>query len=106
MHNPADDTVTRIALCTLAIERRAAIKARYNGAEVELHPHQLVDRNGTPYLRAANPAKARRIDEAPALGFFHLGGLSDLTLCGHSFEPLSAESTAPARETDTVLATL
>ncbi len=106
MHNAQADTATKIALCTLAIERRAAVKARYNSAEIELHPHQLVERNGTPYLRAANPAKARRVDEVPSLGFFHLGGLSDLTLCGHSFEPLSGESTAPARDTDTVLAKL
>lgn len=106
MHNQSDLTETKIALCTLAIERRAAVKALYNGETVELHPHQLVERNGLPYLRATNPAKARRVDEEPSLGFFHLGGLSDLTLCGHSFEPLDAAFTAPARETDAVIASL
>lgn len=106
MHNALLDTDAKISLCTLAIERRAAVKARYNSADIELHPHQLVLRNGTPYLRATNPAKVRRVDEDPALGFFHLGGLSDLTLCGHSFEPLPGPSTAPARDTDTVLASL
>lgn len=106
MQQEPDETSFKVALCTLAIERRAAVRATYNGAEIELHPHQLVERNGTPYLRATNPAKARRSDEDPALGFFHLGGLQDLTLCGHGFEPLDPAYTGPARESDTVLATL
>jgi len=106
MHHSSDETGYKIAICTLAIEKRAAVRATYNGAEIELHPHQVVERNGAPYLRATNPAKARRHDEDPALGFFHLGGLSDLTLCGHSFEPLADAQTAPARPTDTVLATI
>lgn len=106
MHNQPADAEIKIALCTLAIERRAAVKASYNGEVIELHPHQLVERNGLPYLRAINPAKARRVDEAPSLGFFHLGGLTELTLCGHSFDPIDPALTAPARETDTVLASL
>lgn len=106
MHNPAPFPDPKVALCALAIDRRAAIRACYNGKAVELHPHQIIDRKGLAYLRAVNPAKARRSDEAPALGLFHLGGLSDLTLCGHGFEPLDRALVAPVRGTDTVLASL
>ncbi len=107
MHNdqtPSTDPV--IALCTLAIERRAAVRVRYNGGIIELHPHQLVERNGATYLRAVNPAKARRSDEELSLGLFHLAGLSDLTLCGHGFEPLEGSMIEPARSTDRTVATV
>lgn len=106
MQHEVDTPEGKAAICALAIERRLVLTARYNGVEVELHPHQLVERNGTTYLRAVNPAKSRRVDEDPALGFFHLGGIGDLALKPAVFEPLPAEATAPARDDDTVLATL
>lgn len=96
----------KIAICSLAIEHRAALKATYNAAPIECHPHQLIERNGTVYLRAYNPAKSRMEGEDPALGLFHLGGLSDIALCGHAFEPIAAAVEVSPRTDDRVLVTV
>ena len=92
-----------VGVCTVAIRARAVLKATYNGAEMTLHPHQLVERNDATYLRAVNPAKNRREDEEAALGFYHLAGMSEVVLEGRQFEPLAEERLAPARETDRVI---
>ena len=100
---PSDPTV---GVCAIAIRARAVLKATYNGAEMTLHPHQLVERNEAIYLRAVNPAKNRREDEDAALGFYHLAGMGDVVLEGRQFEPLAADRLAPARETDRVIETV
>lgn len=102
MQHDTNTSEGKAALCGLAIECRVALGARYNGAEVELHPHQVVERNGAMYLRAVNPAKGRRVDEDPALGLFHLDGLSDIALRQKTFDPLPVEAIAAARSTDVV----
>ncbi|ANY21186.1 hypothetical protein A6F68_02694 [Tsuneonella dongtanensis] len=96
----------KIALCSLAIDRRAALKATYNAIPIECHPHQLIERNGTVYLRAFNPAKSRLETDDAALGMFHLGGLSDLSLCGYAFEPLPPAAASTQRSDDKVLVSL
>jgi hypothetical protein len=106
MQHETETIEGRAAICSLAIERRLVLAARYNGAEIELHPHQLVERNGVAYLRAVNPAKSLRSDEISALGFFHLGGLGELALRPRTFDPLPPASLEAVRDTDVVLATL
>ena len=57
-------------------------------------------------MRAANPAKSRRADEEPSLGFYHLAGLAAIALREQAFEPLPDQAMAPARADDVVLETL
>ena len=95
-----------VEVCRVAIGALASLSAEYNGSTIELHPHQLVERNGATYLRAINPAKTRRADEPPSLGMFHLAGLANLRLTGEPFEPMPVGDLAAARPEDRVIATV
>lgn len=94
------------AVCAVAIAARAVVEATYNGTAVELHPHQLIERNDAVYLRAVNPAKSVRNGESASLGLFNLAGLSDLKIVGRAFEPLPSGSLEMARPSDKVIETI
>lgn len=85
-----------------AIATRRLIRASYNDADLLLAPHHLFERHGELFVGAYNPAKARRSDEAPKLGYFMLKGLSGIGVTDESFEPLDDASALP-RETDTLV---
>lgn len=85
-----------------AIATRRLIRASYNDAVLTLAPHHLFERHGELFVGAYNPAKARRSDEAPKLGYFMLKGLSAIGVTDEAFEPLDDASTLP-RETDTLV---
>ncbi|WP_088308093.1 hypothetical protein [Novosphingobium sp. B 225] len=89
--------------CLEAIATRKLIRADYNGAELKLAPHLLFDRHGDLYLGAFNPAKARRSDAEPALGYFKLAGLHNLALTDDAFEPLEGVDLTVPRESDTLV---
>jgi|TARA_B100000378_G_C18024416_1_gene405310 hypothetical protein len=71
-----------------AIQATRVIVATYNGAKIELCPHEIFVRDQALYLRAFNPDKSRRHDEEPALGKFNIAGMTEVTLSKHLFIPL------------------
>lgn len=71
-----------------AIQAKRVIVATYNGARIELCPHELFVRDQSMYLRALNPNKRRRHDEEPALGKFNIAGMSEVTVSRRLFTPL------------------
>mgnify|MGYP000390801960 CR=1 FL=1 len=86
--------------CLEAIATRKLIRADYNGAELRLAPHLLFQRHGELFIGAFNPAKNRRSDAEPALGYFKLAGLHNLALTDESFEPLDGVDLNVPREGD------
>ncbi len=86
-----------------AIARRLAIRAQYNGTEITLAPHQLFERHGDLFIGAYNPAKSRRSDEQPSLGYFKLKGLGQITLTDEAFEPLAGAGAELPRESDVLV---
>ncbi|QZD91444.1 MULTISPECIES: WYL domain-containing protein [Qipengyuania] len=94
------------AVLAEAMRKRLMISAVYNSSALTLAPHQIVLRNDAFYLGSVNPNKSRRVDEAPALGYFKIDGLSQVSLTDETFEPLPPEACLPAREDDRVIASL
>lgn len=86
-----------------AIATRRLIRASYNDAALVLAPHHLFERHGELFVGAFNPAKGRRSDEAPKLGYFMLKGLSAIGVTDEEFEPLEDLPAALPRETDTLV---
>jgi hypothetical protein len=86
-----------------AIVEREALTAVYNGQTIELHPHQIFVRHDAMFVRAVNPNKGRRHDEAPSLGEFKLNGLRDLAAAGKAFDPLEGFTGAEERDGEQVL---
>lgn len=89
-----------------AMRERRLVRATYNSAQLTLAPHQIVLRNEAFYLGAVNPNKGRRVDEDPALGYFKIDGLSQVTMAEEVFEPLPADACVPPRPDDRVIAAL
>jgi len=79
-------------IIAFAIQTRKMIAATYNGAKIELCPHELFVRRQSVYLRALNPNKSRRNDEIPTLGNFNLTGMSDVAPSSRRFSPLPSYS--------------
>lgn len=71
-----------------AISRKLKVEAQYNGATIQLSPHQMFERHGDLFVSALNMGKVWRSDEEPRLGQFKLAGLSDAKLLDETFEPL------------------
>lgn len=86
-----------------AIATRRLVMADYNGRTIALAPHQLFERHGDLFIGAYNPAKSRRSDEEPALGYFKLKGLSNIALSPDSFEPLDGAAQALPRADDKLI---
>lgn len=86
-----------------AIARRMLIRADYNGAEIKLAPHLLFERHGDLFIGAFNPAKNRRSDEAPSLGYFKLKGLRGVAVTEDAFEPLEGVAMELPREGDVLV---
>ena len=83
-----------------AIARLRLVRARYNGAEMELAPHMLFTRHGDLFVSALNTSKNWRSDEERRLGHFKLAGLSDVALQGEPFTPLPDYDGTTPREDD------
>jgi len=75
-----------------AIQAKQMIAATYNGAKIELCPHELFVRRQSVYLRALNPNKSRRHDEEANLGNFNITGMSEVVSSNRSFSPLPSFS--------------
>lgn len=92
------DTVKPERLVVEAIATCRMINARYNGQRIALAPHLLFERHGDLFIGALNPAKSRRVDEEPSLGYFKLKGLSDIALADEEFIPLEGVGELPRAE--------
>lgn len=90
-HATANDS-TAMEIIARAIHAKQMITARYNGARIELCPHELFVRRQAVYLRALNPNKSRRHDEVATLGDFNITGMSDVTPSSRPFNPLPSFS--------------
>lgn len=71
-----------------AIQATRMISATYNGAKIELCPHELFMRHQSVYLKAYNPNKSRKHDEEATLGKFSVAGLSHVIPSSRQFSPL------------------
>lgn len=91
-HSPSEDA-TAIEIIGRAIQAKQMISATYNGAKVELCPHELFVRHQSVYLKALNPNKNRKHDEDATLGKFSIAGLSHVTPSSRRFSPLPSFST-------------
>lgn len=84
-----------------AIALKRMIVANYNGAQMQLAPHQLFTRHGDLFVSALNIGKNWRSLEERRLGFFKLEGLSGVAISDDSFDPLpDFDGTLPG-ESDT-----
>ena len=92
-HKPINESTT-LKIIAQAIQTKQMIAATYNGAKIELCPHELYVRHQSVYLRALNPNKSRRHDEEAALGNFNITGMSEVTPSGRPFSPLPTFSAA------------
>lgn len=98
MHNPCAEAATPERLLIEAIATRRMVAVDYNGQRIQLAPHLLFERRGDLFVGALNPAKNRRSDEEPTLGYFKLKGLSNLALADEGFEPLEGVGELPREE--------
>lgn len=94
------------AMLADAMRERRMIMAVYNGSTLKLAPHTIVLRNDAFYVGALNPAKNRCVHEDPALGYFKVDGLSQVSLLDERFDPLPEDARVPVREGDRVIAAL
>lgn len=86
-----------------AIATRRLVTADYNARTITLAPHLLFERHGDLFIGAYNPAKSRRSDEEPSLGYFKLKGLSNIALSPDNFEPLEAAAQTLPRDEDKLI---
>jgi hypothetical protein len=98
MHNPSVEAAAPERLLIEAIATRRMIAADYNAQRIRLAVHLLFERRGELFAGALNPAKNRRSDEPPTLGYFKLKGLSNLALADERFEPLENAGNLPREE--------
>ncbi|MBS0481565.1 MAG: hypothetical protein JSR96_05315 [Proteobacteria bacterium] len=103
MQHSETDTVTDQRKFLEAIARRLVVRAEYNGAAMQLAPHQMFERHGELFIGALNMDKTWRSDEEPRLGFFKLKGLSNIGVTESEFDPLPPPDPALPRETDTMV---
>jgi len=86
-----------------AIMGRRMVTAHYNGAALNLAPHQVFLRHGALYLAAFNPDKTWRGPDDYRLGHFNFAGLSEVAFIDTSFEPIAAYDGSAPGEHDAVL---
>lgn len=102
MQHEVSDTARKIELAMEAIVTKSKLEVTYNGATLELCPHQLFVRHDSVYLRAFNPNKSRRVDEEPSLGSYKIDGLSGLNVTKVAFDPIAANDDS-LRDSDRLL---
>ncbi|AZI34934.1 WYL domain-containing protein [Caenibius tardaugens] len=100
MQQPPESEATAEQKFFEAIARKRLIHADYNGATMQLAPHQLFMRHGELFVSAFNPAKNWRSEEDWRLGNFKLAGLSNVALTEDPFDPLPTFDGSVPREGD------
>lgn len=89
-----------------AILGKRMVRVRYNGAALNLAPHQVFLRHGALYLGAFNPDKNWRGPEDYRLGNFNFAGLSAVELSETSFDAIPAYDGTPPNDGDQVLVSI
>lgn len=106
MQHSQIEEATALEIIGRAIQAKQMISATYNGAKIELCPHELFVRHQSVYLKALNPNKSRKHDEEATLGKFSIVGLSHVTPTSRRFSPLPSFRTAAGEDEQSIVSVI